>query len=41
LIEYPGIGHVGMVTALGRGLRWRAPVLRDALGFIRQIPISG
>jgi acetyl esterase/lipase len=38
LIEYAGIGHVGIVTAIGRGLRWRAPVLRDALRFIRGLP---
>jgi len=38
LIEYADIGHVGIVTAIGRGLRWRAPVLRDALRFIRDLP---
>jgi acetyl esterase/lipase len=37
LIEYGDIGHVGIVTAIGRGLRWRAPVLRDALRFIREL----
>jgi acetyl esterase/lipase len=34
LIEYPGIGHAGLITAMGRGLRWRAPALRDVLRFI-------
>ena len=31
---YPGIGHVGIITALLSLLSWRAPVLRDVLGFI-------
>jgi acetyl esterase/lipase len=31
---YPKLGHIGIVTALLPGLRWRAPVLRDVLGFI-------
>ncbi len=31
---YPGIGHVGIITALLSFLSWRAPVLRDVLGFI-------
>nr|WP_276556800.1 alpha/beta hydrolase [Rhodoblastus acidophilus] len=34
LIEYGGVGHVGLVVAIGRGVRWRAPVLRDVLDFI-------
>lgn len=33
-IEYPGIGHVGLVLALGKTLRWRAPVLDDIMKFI-------
>lgn len=28
-IEYPGIGHAGIMLALSRPLRWRAPVLED------------
>ncbi len=31
---YPGLGHVGIVTAMFGLLRWRAPVLKDMLGFI-------
>lgn len=32
--EYDGIGHVGLVLAMSRPLRWRAPVLADILAFI-------
>lgn len=31
--RYPGIGHVGIVTAIARPFRQRAPVLADALAF--------
>lgn len=31
---YPKIGHIGMITAVLPYLAWRAPVLRDVLGFI-------
>jgi acetyl esterase/lipase len=31
----PGLGHVGVVTALAPLFRWRAPVLRDVVAFIR------
>jgi acetyl esterase/lipase len=34
-IEYAGIGHMGLVLALSRPLRWRAPVLKEAVAFIR------
>ncbi|MBS0254266.1 MAG: alpha/beta hydrolase, partial [Proteobacteria bacterium] len=34
---YPGVGHVGIVTALARPLRGRAPVLADAAAFARQV----
>jgi len=37
LIEYADIGHVGIAAALGRGWRWRAPVLPDVLRFIDEI----
>jgi acetyl esterase/lipase len=32
----PGIGHIGVVTALAPLLRWRAPVLREVVAFVRQ-----
>jgi acetyl esterase/lipase len=32
---YPGIGHVGLVTALAPVFGWRAPVLRDVTSFVR------
>lgn len=35
-IEYAGIGHVGLVSALARPLRWRADVLDDVDAFIEQ-----
>lgn len=31
---YPKLGHIGMITAILPCLAWRAPVLRDVLGFI-------
>lgn len=31
---YPKLGHIGMITAILPYLAWRAPVLRDVLGFI-------
>lgn len=31
---YPGIGHIGILTALLPYLAWRAPVLADTLAFI-------
>ena len=34
---YPELGHVGIVTALARPLRGRAPVLRDIVGFAREV----
>jgi acetyl esterase/lipase len=36
-IDYPGIGHVGLVTALGHPLRWRAPVLDDIVRFVDSV----
>ena len=35
-IDYAGLGHVGLVTALARPLRWRAPVLADMIRFIER-----
>ena len=37
VIEYPGVGHIGILTALARPLRARTPVLRDATGFARDV----
>ena len=37
-VEYPGIGHVGLITAVSRPLRWRAPVLQEMVDFIRALP---
>ncbi len=37
-VEYPGIGHIGLLTAMSRPFRWRAPVLRDMVAFIRALP---
>jgi acetyl esterase/lipase len=34
---YPGIGHVGIVTALAKPFRERAPVLADVIGFARKV----
>lgn len=34
---YPGVGHVGMVTALARPFRGRAPVLADVTTFAAQV----
>ena len=35
-ITYPGLGHIGLVTALAPAFSWRAPVLRDVMTFIGQ-----
>jgi hypothetical protein len=34
---YSGIGHVGLILAFARGLRWRAPALEDSVAFIERI----
>lgn len=34
---YPGLGHVGIVTALARPFRGQAPVLADVTGFAHQV----
>ena len=36
VIEYPGIGHVGLIMSMSTPLRWRAPTLDDIVGFIEQ-----
>ena len=35
--RYPGIGHVGILTAIARPFRGRAPVLDDAAAFARRV----
>jgi acetyl esterase/lipase len=37
LERYPGIGHVGMVTAIARPFRYRASVLADMARFARRV----
>lgn len=34
---YPAIGHVGIITAVARPFRGRAPVLEDAVAFARTV----
>lgn len=34
---YPGVGHVGIATALSRPFRGKAPVLRDVAEFAREV----
>jgi acetyl esterase/lipase len=36
VIEYPGIGHTGLVLAISTPLRWRASVLDDIVTFVTQ-----
>lgn len=38
LVEYPGLGHIGIVAALAAPLRLLAPVLDDVDGFLRRQP---
>ena len=35
--RYPKVGHVGLVTAIARPLRGRAPVLADMIAFARRV----
>ncbi len=37
LILYKGLGHIGLITAIAPAFQWRAPVLRDVVGFIRRV----
>ena len=43
LVKYPGIDHVGVLIAISRPLRGRAPVLDDASRFIASVtgPLPG
>ena len=34
-LEFKGIGHSGLLLAIARPLRWRAPVLIETVAFIR------
>lgn len=36
VVEYPGIGHVGLILSVSTPLRWRAPTLDDIVTFIEQ-----
>ena len=36
-IEYAGIGHIGLLVAISRPFRWRAPVLQEVVDFIRTV----
>ena len=35
--RYPGVGHAGLVTALAKPLRSRAPVLDDVAAFVKRV----
>lgn len=35
--RYPGVGHAGLVTALAKPLRGRAPVLDDVVAFAKRV----
>jgi acetyl esterase/lipase len=37
LVEYPGLGHVGILTALAKPFRAKAPVLTDLAVFARRV----
>ncbi len=41
VITYKGIGHIGLITAIAPAFWWRAPVLRDIMGFIASVKIGG
>jgi acetyl esterase/lipase len=34
---YPGVGHIGVMTALAKPLRGKAPVLQDAADFASRV----
>jgi acetyl esterase/lipase len=36
-IEYAGIGHTGLLLAISRPFRWRAPALREVVEFVRSL----
>lgn len=35
-VEYPGIGHVGLISAFAKPFRWRAEVLDDVVAFVEE-----
>ncbi len=35
--ELPGIGHVGLILAISKPLRWRGPVLESSIKFIKDV----
>ena len=35
VITYPGLGHIGLITAIAPAFSWRAPVLRDVMSFVQ------
>lgn len=35
--EFPDVGHVGVIVAMARPFRWRAPVLTETIAFIRAL----
>lgn len=37
LRAYPRLGHVGLLLALARPFRGRAPVLQDVARFVREV----
>ena len=39
-VEVPGVGHIGLILAVSKPLRWRAPVLDTSLNFINSIVSS-
>lgn len=36
-VEYPDVGHIGLIGAVSWPLRWRAPVLDEMVAFIRSV----
>ncbi len=40
-VRYPGIGHAGVLTAIARPFRHRAPVLADMAAFATRVTASG
>jgi acetyl esterase/lipase len=41
VLVYPGVGHVGVVTALAKPFRDEAPALRDVVEFARRVTGAG
>ncbi len=40
VVEYPGIGHVGLILTVSKPLRWRASALDDMVTFIDQQSVN-